>query len=118
MISVIIPVLNEESSLRGTLNALRQQRGQFEVIVVDGGSIDRTREIVATWDHVRLVSSHRGRAVQMNTGADAASGDILLFLHADTTLPPDAILKIDALVSDKNFIWAASIIGLPGTIGD
>ena len=105
MISIIIPALNEERSLPRTLASLHQQRGDFEVIVVDGGSSDRTCEIAAAEPRVRLISSRRGRAAQMNAGALIARGDMLLFLHADTTLPQDAISTLDALRAHDDCVW-------------
>ncbi len=105
MISIIIPALNEERSLPRTLAALHQQCGDFEVIVVDGGSSDRTREIAAADESVRLISSRRGRAAQMNVGAGAARGEFLLFLHADTTLPPEALSILNALVARSDCLW-------------
>jgi rSAM/selenodomain-associated transferase 2 len=97
-ISIIMPVLNEGDRLRGAINALRHLRvNGHEVIVVDGGSADDTPAIADAHADMAL-SSPRGRALQMNTGARAASGDILLFLHADTLLPPGADhLVIDGL---------------------
>ncbi len=79
-VSVIIPVLNEEVCLPETLRHLRQQR-PHEVIVVDGGSRDATCAVAREAD--RLLHSPPGRAVQMNLGAAHATGDVLLFLHAD-----------------------------------
>lgn len=89
-LSVVIPVLDEAAGIRACLEALAplRERGH-EVIVVDGGSRDRTAELAASLGG-RVVSSPRGRAVQMNAGARLATGQALLFLHADTTLPPDA----------------------------
>lgn len=90
MISVVVPTLNEAKSLPQTLRQARAALGpDAEFIVVDGGSTDGTADIAAEAG-ARLVASVRGRGRQMNNGAAAASGDILLFLHADTRLPPDA----------------------------
>lgn len=87
-VSVIIPTLNEESCLAETLRLLRQQR-PHEIIVADGGSGDATCRLAAAAD--RLVDGPRGRAVQMNRGAACATGDVLLFLHADCSLEPGAL---------------------------
>jgi rSAM/selenodomain-associated transferase 2 len=84
-LSVVIPTLNEASHLPGTLQRLAGAHG-IEIIVVDGGSDDGTPEI-AQRAGCRVVSSARGRALQLNAGADAADGSLLLFLHADTQLP-------------------------------
>lgn len=86
-LSVIVPVLDEEATLASTLAAARQP-GVTEVIVVDGGSRDATVALARTLADAVLESGARGRAEQMNAGAAAARGDILLFLHADTVLPP------------------------------
>ena len=96
MISVIIPVLNEEKALPATLNALRQQPGAFETIAVDGGSTDRTREILARYPWVKVTSARKGRASQMNSGACSATGEWLVFLHADTRLPDGALARLRA----------------------
>jgi rSAM/selenodomain-associated transferase 2 len=74
------------------------------VIVVDGGSEDATRTIVAAAPKVVLAESPRGRAIQMNTGASRATGDVLLFLHADVALPEHAVAQISATLA------------IPGTI--
>ncbi|MGD9112482.1 MAG: TIGR04283 family arsenosugar biosynthesis glycosyltransferase [Desulfobacterales bacterium] len=84
-ISVIIPTLNEAETIHATLCVL-QKKSNLEMIVVDGGSQDNTVELAASVGAKVLITSP-SKAVQMNTGAAAASGDILLFLHADTRLP-------------------------------
>lgn len=94
MISVVIPTYNESRALPATLARLFQQSGDFEVIVVDGGSSDDTRQLAARERRVRLLVACKGRASQMNAGAAAASGTWLLFLHADTLLPPDGLATI------------------------
>jgi len=93
-ISVIIPALNEENYIAQTLSQLQSLPGNFEVIVVDGGSADLTLAIVAGFKDIQLISSPKGRAVQMNKGAALAKGDILLFLHADTILPQNAYAAV------------------------
>ena len=93
-ISVIVPVLNEEKTIGAALTAL-SQLAPYEIIVVDGGSGDRTGEICRQFG-VKLISSERGRARQMNHGARQASGEVLLFLHADTLLPQSAFADIAA----------------------
>lgn len=100
MISVIIPALNEEKALPETLCHVLRQRGDYEVIVVDGGSGDRTREIVRAQPKVRLLIAPKGRASQMNAGAKEARGEWLLFLHADTCLPEDALARLNAMEPD------------------
>jgi rSAM/selenodomain-associated transferase 2 len=87
-ISVIIPTLNEESTIRDCLNQFRNRTGAVEIIVSDGGSEDGTEAVVGGYEGVRFIRSPaRGRAIQMNEGARASSGERLLFLHADTLLP-------------------------------
>jgi rSAM/selenodomain-associated transferase 2 len=89
-LSVIIPVLDEAASIAAALEALAPLRARgAEIIVVDGGSMDETAAMAAPLAD-RVIASARGRAVQMNAGAGIARGDVLLFLHADTRLPPDA----------------------------
>lgn len=106
MISVIVPVLNEEARLHRQLRALSQQ-GFGELLVVDGGSTDRSPEIARSFPELRLLSAPRGRASQMNAGAAAARGEILLFLHADTTLPQRAAAHIEAALSSPEVIFGA-----------
>jgi rSAM/selenodomain-associated transferase 2 len=95
-LSIILPVLNEAGGIRAHLAALQTMRDQgAELIVVDGGSADETPAQVRTLAD-KLIDSPRGRAVQMNAGARVASAEVLLFLHADTTLP----LAADACVRE------------------
>ncbi len=86
-LSIIVPVLNEAGILARALQGLAPLRARgHEVLVVDGGSEDGTRDIAAPLAD-RVLAAPRGRARQMNAGAAAATGDVLLFLHADTELP-------------------------------
>ncbi|MGB3654580.1 MAG: TIGR04283 family arsenosugar biosynthesis glycosyltransferase [Rivularia sp. (in: cyanobacteria)] len=86
-ISIIIPTLNESKNIKATV-ASTQVSTNVEVIVVDGGSQDNTVDIVQSLG-VKVITGYQNRACQMNAGAMNATGDILLFLHADTLLPAD-----------------------------
>ena len=99
-ISVILPVLNEEHVIGSTLQALLSLM-PYEIIVVDGGSTDATRAVCDQFA-VRVLTSEPGRARQMNCGARDATGDVLLFLHADTTLPASALKHISAAMRDPD----------------
>lgn len=105
-VSVIIPTLNEARALPRTLRILAHlDPAPHEVIVADGGSTDATATVVAaygdrlplTW----LVSERRGRAAQMNAGAARATGEALCFLHADTSLPDDALAVVAHTLADR-----------------
>jgi rSAM/selenodomain-associated transferase 2 len=105
-LSIIVPVLNEEARIPAQLAGLVGLSGVDEIIVVDGGSVDRTPDLAATAG-CRLVTAPRGRGTQMNAGAVAASGDILLFLHADVTLPVDAPSLIRTALADPSVVAGA-----------
>jgi rSAM/selenodomain-associated transferase 2 len=100
MLSVIVPVLDDADHLEGLLPHLRSECPDAEVIVVDGGSRDRTPLVARDCPGARYLVSERGRARQMNAGARAARGDVLLFLHADTRLPPGASAAIVRALED------------------
>lgn len=98
-ISIIIPTLNEAATIRDLAASLRRLRGDCEVIVVDGGSEDETVSLVRE-SGFTVIETPRGRGRQMNAGAQAAAGDVLLFLHADTRLPESALAMIEDLLQD------------------
>ena len=100
MISVIIPAYNEEETLPTTLQHLLKMSGRYEVLVVDGGSRDSTVQVASQHTRVQVVSAPKGRASQMNAGAKQAQGEWLLFLHADTCLPEDALTRLNGLEMD------------------
>ncbi len=103
-VAVVLPVLNEASQLPAAIQSLQAQTAD-DIVVVDGGSTDGTRAIArAALRPVRLLESAPGRAMQMNAGAAAAHSDILLFLHADTRLPPNAIESVRAVIRAGN-VW-------------
>lgn len=97
VISVVIPAFNEQRALPATLDRLYAQSGDFEAILVDGGSSDATRAIAGRYEGLRIIDAPKGRASQMNAGAAIAKGEWLLFLHADTLLPEDALDRIAGL---------------------
>lgn len=111
-LSIVVPCLDEAAHLPGALEALAPLRARgHEVIVVDGGSSDGTPAL-ARGRCDRLLAAPRGRAAQMNAGAAAATGDALLFLHADTRLPPRADGKIeDAL---RKNLWGRFDVEIDG----
>ena len=113
-LSIIMPVLDEGEGIAGALDALAELRALgVEVIVVDGGSQDATvQRARLRADHVLL--SPPGRALQMNAGAAKASGDVLLFLHADTRPPPEAEgLVLDGLARSTHH-WGRFDVTIAG----
>ena len=103
-ISIIIPVINEEVNLAGTLEYLQFIRQQgHEIVVVDGGSKDNSFMLAQEGADI-VIAAKPGRAIQMNSGAEVASGDVFLFLHADTVLP-DAVLTIFEKIAQTEWVW-------------
>lgn len=107
-ISIVMPVLNEELLVASTLAATREVVGDSELIVVDGGSSDRTAALARPFAPV--MSARTGRAVQMNAGAALAHGDVLLFQHADTLLPAGALQMIEEALDDPHVVGGAFAI--------
>ena len=100
-VSIIVPVLNEAAAIQAALVPLQAARREgAEVVVVDGGSRDGTPAMAAALAD-RVLPSPRGRAAQMNTGAHASRGATLLFVHADTVLPPGAIAAVEAAAARR-----------------
>lgn len=113
-ISVIIPTLNEAAHIRTVLNALAPWReGGHEIIVVDGGSRDDT-EALARPLVDELLHSAPGRARQMNCGAVRATGELLLFLHADSLLPQDAEQAVLEAIEKQGCLWGRFDVRLSG----
>jgi rSAM/selenodomain-associated transferase 2 len=110
VISIIIPTLNEEKELPQTLTQLDGVENK-EVIVVDGGSDDATVEIAKTHG-ARVLSSPKGRGVQLNRGVEASSGEILLFLHGDTRLPDKFAHLIHKTMIRENCAAGAFSLGI------
>lgn len=101
LISVIVPTLGEAAALPRALDDLDALDGRWEVIVADGGSTDGTSDLARTHrSRPRVLDAARGRARQMNAGAGVARGQALIFLHADTRLPPDAYARITAALAE------------------
>lgn len=106
-VSVIVPTLDEARLIDARLDELRAL-GPHEVIVVDGGSDDATVDRVAKHPlRPRSIVAPRGRARQMNAGASLATGDVLLFLHADVALPRDALAHIARALTDPRVVAGA-----------
>jgi len=104
LISIVIPALNEAPNLEGLLPDLAGRFPEAEIVLVDGGSTDATAAVALRFPQIRLLASPRGRARQMNAGARAARGDVLLFLHADTLLPEGALAAVEAAASDPGVV--------------
>jgi rSAM/selenodomain-associated transferase 2 len=106
MISIITPILNEEGYVMPFIAHIRDLEGDFELIMVDGGSSDGTlKEVENSMDghRIKLLRTQRGRAIQMNKGAEAACGDILLFLHVDCFIAKDSLKLIETeIYVEKN----------------
>lgn len=98
-IAIIVPMLNEERAIAATLDAIRAGAPSAQVIVVDGGSADRSMEIARPRCDL-LIEAARGRARQMNAGARAATRDVLAFVHADTIVPATFARDIEQALAD------------------
>lgn len=102
MISVIIPIYDEEKILSENSVYFRNLSQKAELIFVDGGSVDRSAQIAGSFG--RVVLAEKGRAVQMNYGASLAGKDIILFLHADTCVSPEALSSIEEKITGCGFV--------------
>jgi rSAM/selenodomain-associated transferase 2 len=109
--SVIIPVLNEGDKINDLMDHLQTDIGfggyPLEIIVVDGSPVGDTIKLINTGTTVKTLMSPKGRARQMNAGARVAGGDILIFLHADTVLPKDALAGISEVMEKKSPVGGA-----------
>ncbi len=114
MISIITPILNESENVKLFLEHLNTLEGDFELILVDGGSTDNTIAMVNKYRgiflrNLKLLKTSKGRGKQMNEGAKIAEGDILLFLHIDCTIERDSISIIEKAIESKNIIGGGMI---------
>jgi rSAM/selenodomain-associated transferase 2 len=114
-LSIVVPVLDEEPGIVAALQALAPLRARgAEIIVVDGGSRDRSAEIARPLCD-RLLAAPRGRAAQMNAGATAARGEVLLFLHADTRLPDNADRLVVEGLAVSGCVWGRFDVRIEGS---
>jgi rSAM/selenodomain-associated transferase 2 len=116
VLSIVIPALNEAAGIEATLQALQPLRLRgVELVLADGGSSDSTPTLAQPWVDA-VVDAPRGRALQMNAGAARARASVLLFLHADTRLPPLAdVLVLQAVQrSDKGACWGRFDVRIEG----
>lgn len=95
-VSIIIPVYNEEKTIRRLLRTLEPVKEKAEILFVDGGSTDRTLNLIPG-EYTVLIGA-KGRARQMNLGAEKSGGDVLFFLHCDSEIPGDAIEQIETVM--------------------
>ena len=113
-LSVVMPVLNEAAGIQAALQALAPLAARgVQIVVADGGSADGTVAL-AQAGAVQLVHAPRGRALQMNAGAQQATGEVLLFLHADTHLPPNADTLIQQALAAGPQVWGRFDVRING----
>jgi rSAM/selenodomain-associated transferase 2 len=112
-ISIIIPVFHEEEVINEAVDALHRLtlESRLEIIVVDGDPEEQTLKAIRDSGVIRA-RSEKGRGKQMNAGAMLASGEVLLFLHADTQLPPDGLTRIGTVMRDKNCMGGSFDLGI------
>lgn len=113
-ISIIIPTLNEAERIAATLDALAAFGEDVEIIVVDGGSTDATVSIAENYRSVKILHSERGRGRQLQTGGGAASGEIFWFVHADTIVPPNAVIEIKRALQNPQIVGGNFTIRFDG----
>lgn len=106
--SIVIPVLNEQERINSTIGHLRSRNfaDEYEIIVVDGDPQGRTIQTIQDKEVTSIVSE-KGRGKQSNAGAAAAQGEVLVFLHADTQLPPGALTKISQVLQNEEYVGGA-----------
>jgi len=111
--SVIIPVLHEASRINSLIDHLYKQKSEepYEIIVVEGDPRRETLRAIKS-NHVTAIMGEQGRARQMNAGAAVAHGEILIFLHADTQLPPGALGQVRAAMEGKRYVGGAFDLGI------
>ena len=113
-LSVVMPVLNEAAGIQAALQALAPLAARgVQIVVADGGSADGTVAL-AQAGAAQLVHAPRGRALQMNAGAQQATGEVLLFLHADTQLPPHADSLIEQALAAGPQVWGRFDVRIDG----
>jgi rSAM/selenodomain-associated transferase 2 len=113
-LSIVVPMLNEAAAIERTLGALAPLRARgVEVIVADGGSTDRSAALAAPLADA-VIAAPRGRALQMNTGAAASHGAVILFLHADTALPNEADALIIEAMELRRAAWGRFDVTIEG----
>ena len=125
-LSIIIPALNEEKYLPLLLASFTEQKfqGKWEIIVVDGKSTDRTKEVANSYKrelpNLTVISSERGVSTQRNVGAEKAKYNYLVFIDADTVVPPNFLTKVARKINprEKYFVGMPLILPLKGTIVD
>ncbi|MFM7425455.1 MAG: TIGR04283 family arsenosugar biosynthesis glycosyltransferase, partial [Elainella sp.] len=114
-LSVILPVLNEAAAIQDMVRDLRRAADlPIEIIAVDGGSRDGTVERLRALD-IQVLETTAGRALQMNAGAKAASGEILLFLHADTRLPEGFVTLVEQVLAQPKTLAGAFDLKIAGS---
>jgi rSAM/selenodomain-associated transferase 2 len=109
--SIIIPVLHEARHINPLLEHLQQLDENCDIIVVDGCPKRETIDNIKNKD-IKILISEAGRGRQMNTGAASASGEILIFLHADTRIPTNALNKINRVLKQEQYIGGAFDLGI------